>query len=479
MGTTRYGIWVALFAVVSYFNLLEFGTGAATIKYVADYYTKKNIKKVGQVIAITLVFNCIYIPILIVAYLLSDRVLSFFHIENNYLAEANFIFIGVLANFVISQIAGVFRSTLIGIQRIHILNLCQIVYLFLYASGALLLLRAGYGLQGVIILMFCLRCALMFFTMIYVLKIMPLVVKGLREIDLKMFSKIFRYGLKLQIASLAGFFNFQIDKLLIGHYLKIEFVGFYEIGAKLAMLIRHIPSVMMGPLIPSSAELSMNKDTKRLKELFLRANFYFVLLAAPTSAFFVVTSRQIVEVWLGEFAHPYCALALQVLSVAFFFQMLSGAATSIARGVGMLRYEIESSVLNAILNILLSIILILEFGFLGALLGTTVAMAVSNILYLVRFSRFMKIGLSKIIQRILVKPMLCSFCAAVLCYFLSNFFAGSVDPSEFSRTEAFLGILLVGIVFLFLYFVGLFLTHAVSRTDWQLFGRVLRAIREF
>ena len=115
VGTTRYGIWVALFAVVNYFSLLEFGTGAATIKYVADYYTQKRIKKVGQVIALTLIFNCIYLPVLIIAYLLSDRVLSFFHIEYKYLAEANFIFIGVLANFAISQIAGVFRSTLIGI----------------------------------------------------------------------------------------------------------------------------------------------------------------------------------------------------------------------------------------------------------------------------------------------------------------------------------------------------------------------------
>ena len=112
--------------------------------------------------------------------------------------------------------------------------------------------------------------------------------------------------------------------------------------------------------------------------------------------------------------------------------MLSGAETSIARGVGMLRYEIESSVLSAILNILLSIILIFQFGFLGALLATTLAMAASNIIYLVRFSRFMKIGLFKMIESILIKPVLCSFCAAVLCYFLNNFLAGSITPSDFS-----------------------------------------------
>ena len=479
VGTVRYGIWVALFAVVDYFNLLEFGTGAATIKYVADYYTRKRIKKVGQVIALTLLFNFLYIPFLIAAYLLSDRVLSFFHIEYDYLAEANFIFIGVLANFAISQFAGVFRSTLIGIQRIHINNLCHIVYLFLYAAGALLLLSKGYGLQGVIVLMFCLRCALMFFYMIYVLKIMPAALKGLRKIDLEMLSDFFSYGAKLQLASLAGFFNFQIDKMLIGHYLKIEFVAFYEIGAKLAMMIRHIPSVMIGPLIPASAELKINRDTARLEELYLRSNFYIILVAAPIAAFLIVNSREIVELWLSEFAHPYCALALRVLSIAFFFQMLSAAMTSIGRGLGMIRYEIESSLLSAILNIFLSIILIFHFGFLGALLGTSLAMAVSNAIYFIRFNRFMKIGLLKILKRILIKPLLCVLISAVLCHFFKAIIMGSMVLGNFSRVEILFRLLLAGVVYFFSYVAGLFLSRVLGRSDWQLFGRALDAISEF
>jgi O-antigen/teichoic acid export membrane protein len=479
VGTIRYGIWVILFAVVDYFNLLDFGTGAATIKYVADYYTKKNMKRIGQVVALTFIFNCIYIPILIAAYLFSDQILFFFHIEFIYLEEAKFIFIGVLANFAVSQLAGVLRSTLIGIQRIHINNMCEIVYLFLYAGCVLLILSNGYGLQEIVIMMLCLRCARMIFNMIYMLSLMPSAVKGLNKIDLKMCSSFFSYGAKLQLASLAGFFNFQIDKMLIGHYLKIEFVAFYEIGAKLAMMIRHIPSVMMGPLIPASAELIANRDTTRLNELYLRSNFYIILVAAPISAFFIVNSREIVEIWLGEFAHPYCALALRVLSVAFFFQMLSSAVASIARGIGIVRYEIQSSALNAVLNISLSVILIFKFGFLGALLGTTVAMAISNIIYLIRFSRFMKIGLSKVIERILIKPVMCALIPAIICYLFKNIYMGSIVISNFSRMEALLRLLLVGIVYLFLFVAGLFLSRAIGRSDLQLFGRAVAAIGEF
>jgi len=479
VGTIRYGIWVALFVVVDYFNLLDFGTGAATIKYVADYYTKKNLKKIGQVITLTFIFNCIYIPFLITAYLFSDEVLSFFNIEPNYLPEAKIIFVGVLANFAISQLAGVLRSTLIGIQRIHINNLFEIVYLFLYASGVFYLLSKGYGLQGIIMMMFCLRCALFVYRLIYVLSVMPSIIKALNKIDLSMCSSFFSYGAKLQIASIAGFFNFQIDKLLIGHYLKMEFVAFYEIGAKLAMMIRHVPSVMMGPLIPASAELAANRDTTRLNELYLRSNFYIILVAAPIAAFFILNSREIVAIWLGELAHPYCALTLRVLSVAFFFQMLTSAVASIGRGLGMIRYEIESSVLNAILNISLSVILIIKFGFLGALLGTTVAMAVSNCLYFIRFSRFMKIEMSKVLDRILIKPVLCALIPAILCYFFKNFLTDSILMSKLSRLEALYSLLIVGIVYLLVFVAGLFLSRAIGLSDLRLFGRAFTAITAF
>jgi len=60
-------------------------------------------------------------------------------------------------------------------------------------------------------MMFCLRCALFVYRLIYVLSVMPSIIKGLNKIDLSMCSSFFSYGAKLQIASIAGFFNFQID----------------------------------------------------------------------------------------------------------------------------------------------------------------------------------------------------------------------------------------------------------------------------
>jgi len=145
----------------------------------------------------------------------------------------------------------------------------------------------------------------------------------------------------------------------------------------------------------------------------------------------------------------------------------------------MVRYEIESSVLNAILNISLSIILIFKFGFLGALLGTTVAMAVSNIIFFVRFSRFMKIGLFKAIERILLKPLLCALIPAFICFVIKNIFEDSLAMSTFSRLEAVYNLSLIGIIYVFVFVAGLFLSRTIGLSDLQIFGRAFTSITAF
>lgn len=479
VGTVRYGIWVALFAFVDYINLLDFGTGAATIKYVADNYTKGKFKSIGQIVSLSIFFNCIFVPVLIVVYCFTDQVVSFFHIAPDDLAEAEFIFHGILANFAIGQFAGVFRSTLIGIQHIHIVNLNQIAYLILYSSGVFIILTSGHGLSEVIVWMFVIRIVLVAFQVSYLLVFLRPALKGLFDFDLMKSKEFFYYGSKLQFASLSGFLNLQIDKILIGHYLKIEFVAFYELGAKLAMMVRHIPSVMMGPLIPAAAQLAASRDVKRLRELYLQANYYFIMIAAPISAFLYTNSKSIIELWLGSLYNPLCNTALKALSIAFFFQMLCGVVTSIGRGAGNIKYELESSVLNATLNITLSIILVIKMGFFGTLLGTAIAMAVSHTLFYFRFSRHMQIGMCHMFRKTLVKPLICSFAAALACYLVNSLLLENLYHLNALRLAALSKIVFLGATFTLVYLGGLLLSRAVGRREWQLFGKALSAIRNF
>jgi O-antigen/teichoic acid export membrane protein len=477
VGVEWYGVWVTLFALVDYFSLLDLGVGAATIKYVAEYHASQNIRKIGHVVLNTCIFNLIFFPPLALSRIFADEILAFFKIAPQSLAEAKFIFEWILLNFALSQFSSVFRNTLIGLQHIHVNNFCEIIYLLAYATATWIVLGSGAGLKGMIVVLFYLRCGMVAAQVLCVLRVIPQLKQGLGRIDVPMLKDFFRYGLTLQLNSLAGFLNFQLDKLLVGHFLKMEFVAFYEVGSKLAMVIRILPSMMLSPLIPASAELSVHRDAARLEELYLRGTKYLTLMAAPLMGFMVSMGPAIMHFWLGSQSSPQAVLALQILSIGYFFNIIAGAAHSIGRGIGILKYELQATGLITILNLLLSVTLVIYVGFAGALLGTGVAMVVGNLFYVVRFHRFIRTTGKNFLSLAIGKPLICACAAGVLTHLLFGLLGNTADFSLMGRIELLLYLCGTGIFFLGIFIAGLLLLKVFTRADVEMIDQFWVAIR--
>ena len=477
VGVEWYGVWVTLFALVDYFSLLDLGIGAATIKYVADYYALQNLRKIGHVVLNTCVFNLIFLPPLVAGRIFADEILAFFKIAPQNLAEAKFIFDWVLLNFALSQFSSVFRNTLIGLQRIHVSNFCEIVYSLAYAAATWIVLGSGSGLEGLVVTLFCLRFGLAFAQMLCLLKAVPECVRGLGTIDVDMGKAFIRYGFKLQLTSLAGLLNFQLDKLLIGHFLRMEFVSFYELGSKIAVMIRMVPSVLMSPLIPASAELSVLNNAARLEELYLRSTRYITLISAPMAAFLVAMGPAVMKLWLGDQAQAPAVAALQLLSIGYFFNIITGAVSSIGRGIGVLKYEMQTSALLTALNLVLSVIMIVQMGFIGALIGTGAAMTIGNLFYLVRFNEFMRAPFSRLLSQVLVKPVGAAVLAGCFVYGLQVLLSDIISFPALNRIElgAYLGG--AGITFMCIFSAAIFMMKFLTRADVELMGHLWAAVR--
>jgi len=477
VGTTRYGIWVTLFAFVDYFSLLDLGFGAATIKYTADYYARKDNFSIGQIVLTAILFNSLIIPLIILLILFAGNILNFFHVESKHLNESIFVLKGVLIIFAFNQVTAVFRNLLIGLQRIDIQNICEVINTFLYAVGVILVLKNDFGLKGLILLVGLLRFLLVLSQCLCVFKIVPEIKAGVRHFNRKMFKDFFRYGIKLQCTSFAGLFNFQLDKLLIGHFLKLELVAFYELGSKIALFIRMLPSFLSAPLIPASAELVATGDRKGLEAIHLRGTKYITLMAAPIASFLVVMAPVIMSIWLGTNEFYYASLALRILSIGYFFNIITSVITSMGRGIGVLNYEIYAAAFIAVANLVLSFMLIITIGFIGALIGTSIAMTVGNIIYLYRFNRYMRLTFIDFIKATFVKPVFSAAIAGLIIYFSQNLIFNNYLYFSMNRLNMIIYLSLMGSIFAIIYGVGLLLTGSIKRTDFAVFGQIIASFR--
>lgn len=477
VGGTRYGIWVVLFAFVEYFNLLDLGFGAAVVKYTADNYARNDTARIGQIIITAFLFYLLLVPLIIAPIFFVDSIVVFFNVAHDNLEEATFVLKGVLLVFAFNYLTSVFRNVLIGLQRIDIQNLCDMVYTLSYAAGVVIVLKSGFGLKGLIILIGLLRIALVSVQTVCVFKIVPEIKRGLRYASGEIFRNFFNYGIKLQITSFTGLFNFQLDKILIGHFLRMEMVTFYDLGSKIAMFIRQVPAVLLSPLIPASAELAVMGDRERLEAMYIRGAKYITFMAAPIAAFLGTMAPTILLIWMGKGDYDYAVMALRILAVGYFFNIITGVITSMGRGVGVLHYELQTSCFIAMSNLFLSVFLIIKIGFIGALIGTMVAMTLGNILYVYRFNRYLKVPFADFLKKTFVKPVIVCFLTGALIWSGQYIVFSEFLTFSISRISMAIYFVISGIFFFAIYIGGLFLTGFVRRSDMEIFGQIVRSVR--
>lgn len=477
VGQARYGIWAASFALVDYFTLLDMGFGAATIKYTAQYAATSNTERIGSIITTAFLFYFSLLPLLLIPYGFADSVVSFFNIAPEHKADAVFLMKGVLILFMMNQTMSVFRNVIIGIQRFDIHNLFQIGYTFSYMFGTILILSSGWGLRGVVILIAIMRIIIIFGQALWVFIQFPEIGSTIGRFDRDIFKDLFRYGIKLQMTSISGLFNFQLDKLLIGRFLTMELVAFYEIGSKIAMFVRYIPAMFVAPLVPAASKLSTVGDRTRLNAMHLRGTKYVVTMSAPIVAYIIALSPAIMAFWITLDDYTYAVLALRMLAVGYFFSSLTGVVNSIGRGLGALNYEMLTSLFIAITNLVLSVVFILMWGFMGALLGTTLTLIMGHTVFLYRFNQFIGTPFRDLMTKAFIRPVVLSLTAGIVTWLTFYF---SFGPRDFQLTTRITLLLFLGgtaILFAGVYMGGLWLSGHFDAEDKSLALRMINNFR--
>src|SRR3989338_2321533 len=93
IGIERYGIWAIVGVVTGYFGMLDFGIGTSFVKYIAEFYTKRDYEKINQVINIGFSFYAIFaILIIALSFFIMHPLLVFLKIPAHLYKEAFFVF---------------------------------------------------------------------------------------------------------------------------------------------------------------------------------------------------------------------------------------------------------------------------------------------------------------------------------------------------------------------------------------------------
>ncbi|MBN2090300.1 polysaccharide biosynthesis protein [candidate division KSB1 bacterium] len=418
LGIERFGIWALVSVIFGLFTALDFGTGAAFVKYFSEYATKKDDASFNRV-AVAGFFLMFFFSMLLigVCFLLKNQLVAFFNVPTSMMGEAHFVFLGAAIIFGYYNAFGVFQAIIKGLQKMEISNLIDMMCSIINFIGVFIVLENGLGLKGLIVNQ-GIKIVLVSLASIYFSKkLFKKLAFKLVYLDLRKIKEILSYGVKMQISNIAGLINLQTDKTIIGYFLNLALVTAYEIGQKLALFCRMIVGLILSALVPAVSELEASGKASAILKLYERGNKYLASLTFPILIFIIIFADLLINAWMGA-GHERSVLVARLLTIGILINLLTGVGVMIVRGIGRPAYETEYAVICLVLNIMLGIVLVKFYGFVGVVLSAPISVSIGSIYFVLKFHRLYAIPMMDFFRRVFLKPFVITLLLGVSLYWI-------------------------------------------------------------
>lgn len=334
---------------------LDFGITQSLNRYTAG--AKSNIDSLEVVSKLMSVLQVLYLIILII-FLLNIKYINLFildswlNLSNHpqkviYLNSIFFMILGISFRW----LAGIYRAVLFGSEKHFIVNLADIVSIFLAFFGPILL---NLFVEINLSFFFLIQASIW---ILYFLIIFFITQREMKRIGMK-FTLIYKgkfpisYLSKVSVIAIFTVFLANLDKLYVSNYLPIEEFSIYSLSALFGASIILFISPIITSMLPRAANFWIRNDTESFENLFFDFSKGILIFSAPLVIFLFYNSEIILKIWLQGNAKKISLDLVTIMLLASFFSGLSYTSNAV---------QLTSGRTNITL-LLLSISLVLFFG---------------------------------------------------------------------------------------------------------------------
>lgn len=408
LGDEAYSIWILIFAVTGYFNLLDFGIRSSIVKYISGFIATGDNDQLSRYLSSSFAFYLV-----VGWFVLFLTAIGFFYLPHLFripapwLRPARILLLMSGASMAVTFPLSVFSGALEGLQKFSWLQLSQIGVALVRASLIVVALLNGGGLLaiGTVTVAMSLLTALVFTCLAW--RALP-VRLSFRRVDRKAFRKMAGYGAFAFAILCAEKLRFQSDAMVIGAFLSTSAITCFSIAAKLVEYSSYTVRSMSQIFTPLSSQLHTVGDLKRLRWAFLAGSRASAMIVFPLCVVFVILGRSILASWVGpNYVSSYPILVVLMVPRTLYLAQ----ATSIRILLGMEKHRMLASVLllEGATNFLLSLVLARRFGVLGVAWGTAIPLAATSLFFLPRHTcRVLGLPLGSFLGRAYRLPLLLS-----------------------------------------------------------------------
>ena len=469
VGTKGLGIWAVFLAINGLTSLADLGFLGTLTKHIAEHFANRDYVQLNRVInAGLLIFLgvatlCVVWLNLCTAFLIS----TFFQQASLPVPQLQHAIRLLAVAIGFNLFAFPFASIAAGLQRLDFTNLLAALNLILIAVLAAVFLASGLGIIG---LVYSIVAASGVNLLLYILAarlLLPQFKVSPSLIRLADIRALFSFSVQMYATQIAIVVHTHTEKFLLAHFVGLIAAGWYDIANDLATKMRNVPSLLLSPLLPAAAELQARGDQSRTSELYRRTHKYLAFLGVPIIMIVGLMAHRFVEIWLGP-GFSAAAAALIVLTAVHFLNLTCAPGVFILVSKGVLRPGVRAAIVVVITNLVLSTVLILFYGFTGAVYGTGLSLLTATAYFIAMFHQETGYPMS-----ILLTPYIKPVGLGLLLAFLTRQFLPIYELR-------WAGMVITGLAFSICYVIALLVLRYFDTFDLQTLERLLpipKAIR--
>jgi len=376
----RYGIWLTLSSVLTWFTLLDIGFGNGLRNKFSEAVALDDIKEQRKLVHTTAaVLILISTIIFILNVIFTDQIKwdEFLGVDASYRTELQqliFLLISFFSlqfifqiynpiQFALQKPAMIARTILLG----NALGLIGILYLREFSEPSLI--NLGAVVMGSNVL------SIFLFTAYFFLFQRPDLIRKIEKPTADTLGSIFSLGIKFFFLNIAYMVQFQTSNFLISKYFSPEKVTEFNIAFKLFSVASLVFGIILSPVWSSVTNAQVNNDYTWIKKLIKKLLLIWVVIAVGCVIVLLIAPT-IYNLWIGDIITiPFITslgVVLIVLSNCF-----SEIFISVLNGMGKVNLQFYISIFVIIFFVPIAYFFSVELGY--GIFGICMAIVVTNV----------------------------------------------------------------------------------------------------
>ena len=353
---------------------MAFGMHNTLVKFYSTFKTRVSL---NSFLTLMLVLPlCIIVPITLITYLGYETIASFLSNKNeiikDYLWHTLIVAIALAYFEVFFAWAKVQMQTVFGNFMKEVFHrVGAMVLLFLLHFKVIDLEQFMAGL----VLVYVLRMLVMTFYA-FSIKLPKIIFKRVPNL-----SSILKYSFLIIIAGSIATILLDVDKVMLGHYIDIKEIAYYNVAIFIATVIAVPQRSMHQILLPLSAKYLNEKDFSALEDLYKRSSLNLFIISGFIFLLIVLNINQLYHIIPEEFSGGL--LVVFMISAIKLYDNALGSNNAILFNSDYYRIVLVLGVILVVLMILLNMLFIPIYGINGAGIATFIAVFIYNTIKLI------------------------------------------------------------------------------------------------